>query len=354
MNKTILHNQHINLGARMGEFGGWDMPIQYDGIIKEHHQTRNICSVFDICHMGEIEVIGKNAEVDLNRLLTADISSMSINQVRYSFMLNDQGGVIDDLTVYKIDIDHFMLVVNAATIEVDFQWILNNLSPSTKAINVSDEYGKIDVQGPKSKEILNKLLNGSVEDLSYFRFKKIDNLIVSRTGYTGELGYEIYIPLNNVNNWWNMLLESSLCKPGGLGARDTLRLEMGYPLYGHELTHDLSPTSFSERAFINFKKDFIGKNNVLKELNNPSKKIIGLKFNSKRAAREGDSVFLGNDKIGIITSGSISPSLERAIAIAKVNYYETFDSALSVKIRDKNYLAEVCSFPFYKDGTARN
>ena len=151
-----------------------------------------------------------------------------------------------------------------------------------------------------------------------------------------------------------MLLESSLCKPGGLGARDTLRLEMGYPLYGHELTHDLSPTSFSERAFINFKKDFIGKNNVLKELNNPSKKIIGIKFNSKRAAREGDSVFLGNDKIGIITSGSISPSLERAIAIAKVNYHETFNSEFSVKIRDKNYLAEVCTFPFYKDGTARN
>ena len=153
-------------------------------LLKNTIKLEIFAQFFDICHMGEIEVIGKNAEVDLNRLLTADISSMSINQVRYSFMLNDQGGVIDDLTVYKIDIDHFMLVVNAATIEVDFQWILNNLSPSTKAINVSDEYGKIDVQGPKSKEILNKLLNGSVDDLSYFRFKKIDNLIVSRTGYT--------------------------------------------------------------------------------------------------------------------------------------------------------------------------
>ena len=359
MNHTILNHLHIDLGARMGEFGGWNMPIQYEGIIKEHHHTRTSCSIFDICHMGEIEIVGDNAEKDLNNLLTANIPSMSINQVKYSFLLNENGGVIDDLTIYKIDQSRFLLVVNAATTNDDYQWISKNLSSTTKANNLSNEFGKIDIQGPKSKHVLQNILNESVDDIKYFNFKKINNFIVSRTGYTGELGYEIYIPTDNTEKWWKMLLDNPLCKPAGLGARDTLRLEMGYPLYGHELTLDSSPVSFSGSSFIDLNKNFIGKDHVLNELDNPSKKIIGLKFKSKRAAREGDSVFIKTDnnnsiRIGKITSGSISPSLDQAIAVANVNYdkYKLGDKLL-VEIRNIMHPAEVCSFPFYKNGTVR-
>ena len=359
MNHTILNNLHIDLGARMGEFGGWNMPIQYEGIIKEHHHTRTSCSIFDICHMGEIEIVGENAERDLNNLLTANISSMSINQVKYSFLLNENGGVIDDLTIYKIDHNRFLLVVNAATTNNDYQWILKNLSNTTIANNLSDEFGKIDIQGPKSRDILQNILNEPIDDIKYFNFKKINNFIVSRTGYTGELGYELYIPTNSTEKWWNMLLNNPLCKPAGLGARDTLRLEMGYPLYGHELTLKSSPVSFSRNSFIDTSKNFIGKNHVLNELDNPSKKIIGLKFESKRAAREGESVFVAAQdmnphKIGVVTSGSISPSLNKAIAIANVDYDEYKEGdILSVEIRNNIYSAEVCSFPFYKNGSVR-
>jgi len=354
MNFTLLHQKHHDLNARMGEFGGWDMPIQYKGILSEHDHTRNKCSIFDICHMGEIEVSGSSCIDDLENLLTCSIKDMSIGQVRYGYLLNHSGGVIDDLTCYRLANDKFMLVVNAATTKIDFDWIKKNISPKTLLKDRSSEFAKIDIQGPLSRNVLMQIANFNIIDLKYFKFIEIDKIIVSRTGYTGELGYELYIPSKSAEKWWNMLLNHIDCEAAGLGARDTLRLEMGYPLYGHELNELNSPISFSDGSFINLNKDFIGKQKIIDDIKNKSKKAVGLSFDSKRAARENDLVFYNDQKIGIITSGSVSPSLGKAIAIASVKFeYSHLGKKLLVKIRNNFYEAEVVSLPFYRNGTAR-
>lgn len=354
MNFTLLHHKHHDLNARMGEFGGWEMPIQYKGILSEHDHTRKKCSIFDICHMGEIELSGPGCINDLEKLLTCNIRGMSIGQVRYGYLLNHSGGVIDDLTCYRLADEKFMLVVNAATTQIDFDWFKKNISPKTFLVDRSSEFAKIDIQGPLSKNILIQTANLNITDLKYFKFIEIDKIIVSRTGYTGELGYELYIPSEQVEKWWDMLLNHVDCEPAGLGARDTLRLEMGYPLYGHELNELNSPISFSNGSFINLDKDFIGKNKIINDLENKSKKAVGLLFDSKRAARENDLVFHKEKEIGIVSSGSISPSLGKAIAIASVkSEYSNIGKKLLVKIRNNFYEAEVVSLPFYSGGTAR-
>ncbi len=354
MNFTLLHKKHLMLNARMGEFGGWDMPIQYTGILKEHEQTRTKCSIFDICHMGEIEVSGVSAITDLERLLTCNINTIEVGQVKYAYLLNNEGGVIDDLTCYRLEDNKFMLVVNAATTNADLTWITENISSQTIITDRSSYYAKIDIQGPLSKQVLTDLCDFNLNELKYFRFIKIDKIIVSRTGYTGELGYELYIPFNQAEHWWNKLMNHCDCEPAGLGARDTLRLEMGYPLYGHELNDCNSPVYYSNKTFIDMNKDFIGKKKVSDDLKQQLKKVVGLIFDSKRAARENDLVFYNDINIGVVSSGSVSPTLSKAIAIAIIDCdHSTIGNKLLVKIRKNFYEAEVVSLPFYKNGTAR-
>lgn len=358
--KTVLFEQHVEQNAKMGPFGGWNMPIQYEGIILEHQHTRTVCGLFDICHMGEFELSGPGALITLENLLTMNVASLAPGQCRYGFMLNNQGGVLDDLTCYRLDDTRFMLVVNAATTESDAAWIQEHLEDNTTFEDKSARLGKIDVQGPKSLQVMSDLLEKKVPELGYFRFTEITILgapcILSRTGYTGEWGYEIYCPVDSTVEIWNQLMAHPDTKPIGLGARDTLRMEMGYPLYGHELNEDQSPVGTSHGKFISKKKKFIGHQAISDEIQNgASRYLVGLRLSSRRAARAGEDVFFHDKPVGIITSGSYAPSLGTAAALALLSP-DCMDPGTRVSIQDSQGVvkeAEVVSLPLYTEGTAR-
>ncbi len=358
MKTTPLHGEHSALGARMAEFGGWDMPIQYEGILAEHEHTRTKTGLFDICHMGEFELTGPTVVVDLERLLTMKISTLAVGQCRYGFMLNEQGGVIDDLTCYRLDAERYMLVVNAATLDGDATWITKNLSPQTVFTDLSDDIAKLDVQGPTARTELEKVFGKKLPDLGYFRAESFQALetemLISRTGYTGEWGYELYFPATEVVRIWQALLANKNIKPVGLGARDTLRLEMGYSLYGHELSLERTPVATSRGGFIRKEGGFIGEPAVRRDLANSPEFLVALEFDSKRAARAHDKVFFHEMETGLITSGSVSPSLGKAVALAFVKAEQAgLGGVLDVEIRGKLFPARVVELPFYKKGTAR-
>jgi aminomethyltransferase len=342
----------------MGEFGGWDMPIQYSGILQEHEHTRKKAGIFDICHMGEFELSGPTAASDLERLLTLKVSALSIGQCRYGFMLNEAGGVIDDLTCYRLGDERYMLVVNAGTAEKDAAWILAHLSGETSFVDRSDELAKLDVQGPQSRRILEEVFGAALPDLGYFKAVEVAlfgvDTILSRTGYTGEWGYEIYLPMQEAGRFWKAICGHAEVEPVGLGARDTLRLEMGYSLYGHEVDETATPVAASRGAFMAMDKAFIGKEAVEAELNGPTHYLVGLQLETKRAARAHDRLYVADRLVGEVTSGSLAPSLGCAVAMAKV----TVDCAvpgtqLEVDIRGKRQAAVVISLPFYTAGSAR-
>ena len=357
--KTPLYDEHIKLGARMGPFAGWDMPIQYAGILQEHEQTRSTCSLFDTSHMGEFDIRGPNAEKDVEHLVTQNVTSLKIGRCRYGFMLDEDGGVIDDLTVYRRSSDHFFLVVNAGTLNGDADWIRNQLSDDTLFTDLSPTRSKLDIQGPESRRCFEEAFNQKLPELGYFCFQDIDiaNIpcTLSRTGYTGEWGYEIYFPDSEAGSFWNKFLAHPDVEPAGLGARDTLRLEMGYALYGHELSLEKSPFGASRGAFIDLNKNFTGKSRVEQEKsagNTPL--LVAIQLDTKQASREGASVFSGDTQVGTVTSGSFSPSLGTAIAMAYVEaeYAET-GQTLELELRKKRLPGRIVDLPFYKKGTAR-
>ena len=366
---TPLHEEHVALGARMTEFGGWDMPIQYEGILAEHQHTRTKTGLFDICHMGEFELTGPTAAGDLENLLTMKVSTLAVGQCRYGFLLDEQGGVIDDLTCYRLGDERYMLVVNAATLEGDSEWIQQHLSSDTVFADRSDELAKLDVQGPQARVDLETVIGKKLPDLGYFKaefFQCSENLlgagsacletemILSRTGYTGELGYELYFPATEAVRIWRALLANENIKPIGLGARDTLRLEMGYSLYGHELSREQTPAATSRGMFIKKEGDFIGRETVMCDLENPAELLVALEFENKRAARAHDNIFLQGVGKGEVTSGSLSPSLGKAVALARVQADAAEPgTVLEVEIRGKRFPATVVALPFYKNGTAR-
>ena len=342
----------------MAEFGGWDMPIQYEGILAEHEHTRTKTGLFDICHMGEFELTGPTACADLEKLLTMNVSTLAVGQCRYGFMLNEQGGVIDDLTCYRLGEERYMLVVNAATLDGDSAWIRQHLSPGTKFNDLSDGMAKLDVQGPTARAELEKVFGKKLPDLGYFKaefFQALETeMLLSRTGYTGDWGYELYFPAKDAVRIWRALLANPNIKPIGLGARDTLRLEMGYSLYGHELSLDRTPVATSRGMFIRKEGGFIGEAVVRRDLANPQEFLVGLEFDSRRAARAHDKVFFQTLETGMVTSGSVSPSLGKAVALAFVKAeYAALGAVLDVEIRGKLFPAKVVELPFYKNGTAR-
>ncbi|MFA6172965.1 MAG: glycine cleavage system aminomethyltransferase GcvT [Kiritimatiellales bacterium] len=359
MKTTPLHGEHVALGARMAEFGGWDMPIQYEGILAEHEHTRTKTGLFDICHMGEFELTGPTAVADLERLLTMKVSTLAIGQCRYGFMLNEQGGVIDDLTCYRLGEERYMLVVNASTLEGDSAWIRQHLSPQTVFTDLSDGIAKLDVQGPTSRAEIEAVIGKKLPELGYFRAENFQcletEMLVSRTGYTGDWGYELYFPATEAVRIWRALLANPNIKPIGLGARDTLRLEMGYSLYGHELSLDRTPVATSRGGFIRKEGGFIGEEAVQRDLANPPEFLVALEFDSKRAARSHDKVVFQGLEIGMVTSGSVSPSLGKAVAMAFVKAeHAAPGNVLEVEIRGKLFPAKVVELPFYKKGTARD
>ena len=323
LKRTVLFDKHKELNARSVGFCGWDMPVQYTSVIKEHDACRNAAALFDISHMGEFFYEGDIANSGINNATTTDFVKLPVGKCKYGFLLNEKGGVIDDLIVYKIDDTHLMFVVNAARIDVDFEQIKSHIKSGVFE-NKSDVISKIDIQGPKSKEILQQIATFDLGELKYFGFRETmllgSKAIVSRTGYTGELGYELYVDNDIAPVLWDKLIELGAL-PAGLGARDVLRLEKGYSLYGHELDVDTTPAEAGIDMFVQYDShDFTGKEALLKQKEKGiSKKIIPFVTNSKRTPRNGFEIYQNGKKIGVVTSGTYSPSVGTGIGLGFVD-----------------------------------
>jgi len=357
---TPLYKEHQRLGARLGPFGGWLMPIQYEGIIAEHQWTRSSASIFDICHMGEFIIHGGFKKTGLDRIVTLRLHDMQKGACRYGLMLNENGGIVDDLVVYKIDEEKWMLVVNAATTPKDESHIRKNILPDARFEDISEKTAKIDLQGPLSTDVLAAVLGISVDPLKYYRFGSFsisgEECIISRTGYTGELGYEVYLNSENAVSLWQALLKDSRVKPAGLGARDTLRLEMGYPLYGQDIDDAHTPHEAGLERFVDLDKDFIGREAFLdKKVKGPHSRLVCFTTNSRRQPRHNYKICLDNKEVGIVTSGTFSPSLSRGIGMGYVeNGYEALGSEIAiVGDRAQEMEARICERPFYRKGSLR-
>jgi len=356
LKQTPLHQEHLALGAKMVPFGGWDMPLQYEGIFAEHGQTRRDVAIFDTSHMGEFFIRGDAAESGLEQLVTQRLSDMPLGSCRYGAMLNEKGGVIDDLIFYRIKEDYWMVVVNGGTMEKDAARFQDRVQG--EFVNRSMELGKLDIQGPRSREVLSGLVE-NIKKLDYYTFDYFDvlgeNVLVSRTGYTGELGFEIYYPWEKTPVLWEELL--SKMKPAGLGVRDVLRIEMGYSLYGHELDENLSPLEAGLNPFIDWDKDFIGKDALLKEKEAGIKRRIKpLVSESRRSPRAGHRVYDAEGReIGLVTSGTFSPSLEKGIGLAFINAEAVAVGQTVLIGDDKNrFEAKVTRRPIYQQGSLKS
>ena len=355
--RTFLYENHITADARMGPFGGFLMPIQYEGIIREHHSTRESATIFDTCHMGEFRIEGDDAVSDLERIITCHIASIALGQCRYGLMCNEKGGVIDDLLIYRLSDKAFMIVVNAATQDDDFAWIESHISPSTRLENQSAATAKLDLQGPDSPRIMQELMERSIDALNYYRFMDNkyadDTVLVSRTGYTGEMGFELYCDSETAIRFWDDCLELGVL-PAGLGARDTLRLEMGFPLYGHELTLDRNAAEAGFTKHVVTDRVFIG-SEILGDHSLRTESLVGIVFEDRRAARAGDTVIDESDSVvGTVTSGSFAPSLGRAVAMSYVSSSLAQENhVVRVRTAREVLLGTVVRPPFYKEATAR-
>lgn len=356
---TPLLNQHKDLGAKLGPFGGWLMPIQYEGIIAEHNQTRQSASLFDICHMGEFLIHADPKNMELDTIFTFSLSSMPIGSCKYGFMLNETGGIIDDLVAYRLETSRWMIVINASTKDKDFLHINNNSSPEIIIEDISDKTAKLDLQGPLSGDIIKQIAGETAGDLKYYQCGEFSilnrNSIISRTGYTGELGFEIYVDAAVVAEIWHIIFADKRVKPAGLGARDTLRLEMGYPLYGQDIDDKTTPLEAGLEYFVDFKKDFIGRKALLKQQEEGlSRKVIYFISDTRRTPRHGDKIFSEEKEAGIVSSGSFSPSLGFGIGMGYVeNGYDWIGAHISIRNNRSELSAEITDRPFYKKGTAR-
>ncbi len=333
------------------------MPIQYSGIIEEHNWVRKSAGLFDICHMGEFSVQADLAKSNLNELVTIDLEGMPLGACRYGFMLNEQGGIIDDLVVYRITNAEWMIVVNAATINGDFAHLQKHLNKETRIENISQSLGKLDLQGPLAAEVAD-LIGLGIKELRYYTFGYFnllgEKIIISRTGYTGELGYELYMPNDKITELWEKLLSDERVKPIGLGARDTLRLEMGYSLYGQDIDKNTTPLEAGLSHFIDWDKDFIGKDTLLKQKQNGIKRrMICFIADSRRSPRHNYRIIYKDQDVGSVTSGSFSPSLGFGIGMGYVKNEVLTGEQISLGENAILINAKVTSKPFYKNGSAK-
>lgn len=359
MKKTTLYNIHEKLGAKIVEFAGFLMPVQYSSIIAEHKAVRNSVGVFDVSHMGEVFVTGEKALDFVQHITINDASKLIPGRVQYSAMCYPDGGIVDDLLVYKISDTHFMLVINASNTEKDFNWMLQNNKFGVKLENKSDDYSLLAIQGPKSKDTLQKICDKEL-DLEYYNFFEAKiagyDMIVSRTGYTGELGFEIYFKGDDkiAEEVWNKIFEAGKefdIQPVGLGARDSLRLEMGFCLYGNDIDQTTNPLEAGLGWITKLSKEnFIGKDALLKVKSNGLKrKLIPLSSDEKAFPRHGYDLTVDSKKVGTITSGTVSPVLEKPIALAYVeSEYANENSKINFFIRGKEIPAKIVKLPFVK------
>lgn len=356
--RTCLYDKHIALNALMSPFGGFEMPIQYAGIIEEHNAVRNACGVFDVSHMGEVSVTGPQAEAYVNYIFTNDITGAPTGKCFYGMMLNPNGGVVDDLLVYKRGDNNFLLVINASNIDKDVDWIMQNAKTfnDVNIENLSDKLGELAVQGPKSEAVMTEVLGLPVTDLEFYTFKELDvdgeHIIVSRTGYTGEDGFEIYASHAITVAYWDKLIESGVCAPCGLGCRDTLRFEVGLPLYGNELGDDVSPLEAGLGIFVKLDKgDFIGREATAAiKASGAKRKTVGLELEGRAVPRHGYPVLNTEGKeIGHVTTGYHAISVDKSVAMALIDAeYATLDTPVLVQIRKKTFPAKVTKKKFFK------
>jgi aminomethyltransferase len=357
--KTPLFKCHLALGARMMEFGGWSMPLQYSGIVEEHRATRSAAAVFDTCHMGEVDVEGPQALEFLERTTIRKLGDLPPRRIRLSVITNERGGIIDDLTIYRFAEDRFRLVINASTRERAVGWLRDVKEKEgftgATVTDRTDETGKIDLQGPRSGEIL-RSITGIDPGLRYYNFLERDiegiPVVLSRSGYTGEDGYEIYMPWEKTLFFWELFLERGKdlgIRPAGLGARDTLRLEAGMMLYGHELCEEVTPLEVVYGKFVALDGGFIGVGLLREEMKaGPRKTLIGFEMTGRGIPRQGHSVLSGGRKVGTVTSGTFGITVQKAIGMAFVRpEHSQRGEVLDIEIREKPVPARVVDLPFY-------
>jgi aminomethyltransferase len=361
MIKTPLYDRHLALGAKIIDFGGWAMPIQYTSVIEEHHATRKRAALFDICHMGELELRGSQAYALLQRLMSRNLQGQNIGQVKLSVMTNPKGGIIDDLTIYKMAEDHYMVVTNAATKDKDLHWIRKQKEAfgfdDVQISDITEKTGKLDLQGPVAGAILQPITSVDLKSLRFYHAVSTLLLgapvILSRTGYTGEDGFELYVDSQKVPDIWDNLLAAGAklgLKPAGLGARDTLRLEAGMLLYGHDMCEAVTPYEVIYGWLVDSEKEFIGSDalKIAKERGS-DKKLIGFEMIDRGIAREGYAVYAGLKEIGKVTSGTYSPSLDKGIGFAFIDSSRKAPGTeIEIQIRQNRVKAKVVKLPFYK------
>ncbi len=358
--RTPLYDRHVSLGGKMVPFAGWEMALQYpEGILKEHEANRKGCSIFDCSHMGEFLIEGDAVTSGLDRIVTQGIVDQPVGTCRYGMALNDKGGTIDDLIVYRLASEKWMVVVNASNIDKDAAHFRKHLASQAKFIDISFQTAKLDVQGPLSRDVLKAFVPG-IEKLDHYTFDVFhvlgEDVIVSRTGYTGELGYEIYFPWDKAAVLWNAVLADQRVRPTGLGVRDVLRIEVCYPLYGHELSEDITPLEAGLKRFVDMNKEFIGKAALVAAQHAASRRIVHFISASRRAPRQGHQILLKDGSlVGEVVSGTFSPALGFGVGIGFIKKEFTGVSKDIIFGDEKLRLdAQAATRPFYKTGSLKN
>jgi len=361
MKNIALHEIHVNLGAKMVPFAGFNMPVQYEGVTAEHLTVRNGVGVFDVSHMGEFLVTGENALALIQKVTSNDASKLAIGDAQYSCFPNKNGGIVDDLICYRIKENQYLLVVNASNIEKDWNWISKyNEDFGAELRDLSDDYSLLAIQGPKAVEAMQSLSSLDLADIPFYKFKVgdfagVEHVIISATGYTGSGGFEIYCKNDEVEQVWNKVFEAGEefgIKPIGLAARDTLRTEMGYCLYGNDIDDTTSPIEAGLGWITKFTKEFVNHEALAKQkAEKPSRKLVAFELNERGIPRQGyDIVNVEGNKIGNVTSGTMSPSLSKGIGLG----YVPLDSSklgteIFIQVRKKAIPATIVKLPFYKN-----
>ena len=357
MKQLVLSDIHKTLGGKMVEFAGYNMPVQYEGVKTEHHTVRNEVGVFDVSHMGEVFVTGENSLDFLQYITTNDVSKLNPGGIQYTCLPNSDGGIVDDFLLYMIADNNYLLVVNASNMEKDLAWINKHNTFGCTIDNQSNNYSLLAIQGPKAINLLQELTKINLSEIKYYNFQigaiaDIEDVILSRTGYTGEIGFELYIKNESVTKLWNAIFNTSVeLKPIGLAARDTLRLEKGYCLYGNDINDTTSPIEAGLGWITKFTKEFINDKELkAQKKEGVTRKLVGLEIIDKGIARK-DYIIVDSERneIGIVTSGTMSPSLNKAIAMAYVSKeLSRIGSEVYIMVRKKQIKAVVVALPFLK------
>ncbi len=352
--RTCLYDRHVKLGAKMEPFGGFDMPIQYSTITEEHNAVRHAVGVFDVSHMGEVRIKGPEAFKYVMHIFVGDVTDAPDGQIFYGMMCYENGGTVDDLLVYKVNDNEYFLVINAANIDKDVAWIKGNAEGYD--VTITDEspyYGEVAVQGPKAEETLERLMGLDLKSIAFYNFKTFhiegEDVIISRTGYTGEDGFEVYGSHEFTQRLWDKLMEAGVT-PCGLGCRDTLRFEVGLPLYGDELSADITPIEASLSMFVKLdKEEFIGKEALAaQKANGVKRRIIGIELEGNAIPRHGYPVEVNGEVVGEVTTGYRSISTGKSVAMAMVNKpYDKLGTEVEIRIRKKTFPGKVVKKRFY-------